>query len=74
MSSAKNTTIHPQIGRLSPAEHVLFSLISAHGFIVKSTWQYLSNGSNEVEETMASAMWSLTRRGLVVARTFHFRN
>ena len=71
MSSAKNTTIHPQIGRLSPAEHVLFSLISAHGFIVKSTWQYLSNGSNEVEEAMASAMWSLTRRGLVVARTLH---
>ncbi len=46
-------------------ERLLLSLITTHGLITKTTWEASNAYSNQ---ELSNAMWSLTRRKLVVAR------
>ena len=59
------------LGKTNKAERILLSLIVTHGFIVKSTWARLDTGRGADAELYTNAMWSLTRRKLVVARCLH---
>ena len=70
MSSASQP-VNKGLGRVSEREQLLLSLIVTYGFIVKSTWMRLSNGNKDSEDAMASAMWTLTRKRMVIARTLH---
>jgi len=70
MSSASQP-VNAKLDGVSEREQLLLSLIVTYGFIVKSTWMQLSNGNKDSEDAMASAMWSLTRKRMVTARTLH---
>lgn len=54
-----------KLGIKSEAECLLLSLILTHGIITKATWQAATGFS---ADDLSNAMWSLTRRRLVVAR------
>lgn len=56
-----------KLGKLSDEESVLVALILEHGLVTKATWISIADGERRVE-TFSNAMWTLTRRKLVVAR------
>ncbi len=57
-----------KLGVQSEAECQLLSLIMTHGIITKATWQATTGFS---VDDLSNAMWSLTRRRLVVARPLY---
>ncbi|MEO8271080.1 MAG: hypothetical protein ABI557_15265 [Aureliella sp.] len=59
-----------KLGVQSEAECQLLSLILTHGIITKATWQATTGFS---VDDLSNAMWSLTRRRLVVARPLYLK-